>query len=101
MFMFQSGHEKLGTYLREKRATRGISQSDVAKKLGYTSAQFISNIERGLCSPPMSALRDLVDLYKIPKQEIFDFLMEIKKDEFKSGIYGANRRAAAKKPRSH
>jgi len=34
---------KLGSWLREKRVTSGLSQAEVAQKLGYSTAQFISN----------------------------------------------------------
>ena len=40
----------LGDYLQSKRMKVGLSQGDVATKLGYSSPQFISNFERGLCA---------------------------------------------------
>lgn len=40
--------------MREGRTKKGLSQIEVAKKLGLESAQFISNIERGCADiPPM------------------------------------------------
>ena len=38
----------LGDYLKSKRENASLSQGDVAKKLKYTSPQFISNWERGI-----------------------------------------------------
>lgn len=44
--------KKFGTMLRELREKRGLTQADVSTKLGYTSPQFVSNIERGITSFP-------------------------------------------------
>src|SRR4051812_45405066 len=85
-------HEKLGHYLRGKRVESGYSQNDVADILGYKSAQFISNIERGVCSPPMKALKVFMDLYKIPKKEIFDLLLDMKASELQVQIFGKSPR---------
>ena len=49
--------QKLGPFLKKARSKMGLSQRDVADKLGYTSPQFISNVERGLCSPPLKKLK--------------------------------------------
>lgn len=54
----------VGQYLAEARAAAGLSQGDVAKQLEYTSAQFVSNWERGICFPPrVGALKTLASLY--------------------------------------
>lgn len=68
---------KLGKYLKEKRVISGMTQFEVASRLGYTSAQFISNMERGCCFPPNSVLRGMVKLYKIPVEELLKFLVDI------------------------
>lgn len=71
----QTLHRSLGSYLKEKRIKAGITQADVANKLGYSTPQFISNIERGLCSPPLKNLKVLVRLYKIPVDEIMRLIL--------------------------
>jgi transcriptional regulator with XRE-family HTH domain len=68
---------KLGKYLKEKRLAVGLTQFEVASYLGYTSAQFISNMERGCCFPPNKVLRGMIKLYKIPVDELLEFLVEI------------------------
>jgi len=62
--------KKMGKFLKAKRIEADLSQAYVAKKLGYTSSQFISNIERGLCGPPTESLRILIDLYRLDSNEI-------------------------------
>ncbi len=63
-------HVSLGSFLQGARIRSNLSQWDVAKKLGYSSPQFISNFERGLSSPPLNILRILVGLYGIMPREI-------------------------------
>ena len=49
----------------------------VADRLGYSSAQFISNWERGLSSPPMKTLNVLAQMYKVSTEEIFQAILAI------------------------
>lgn len=65
-----------GLYLKEKRVNAKLSQNDVAELLGYTSAQFISNWERGLCSPPMDVLQRLIKLYKADPRHLVQLMLE-------------------------
>lgn len=69
-------HVQLGKYLKSARLKAGLSQHFVSKKLSLTSPQFVSNFERGLCSPPLKQLKKLVTLYKIPPQEIIELLIQ-------------------------
>lgn len=58
------------SYLRLLRSSAGLSQGDVAKTMGYSSAQFVSNWERGLSVPPASAFEQLAKAFKIPYDEL-------------------------------
>tara|TARA_B100001094_G_C17582634_1_gene508150 strand:- start:85 stop:414 length:330 start_codon:yes stop_codon:yes gene_type:complete len=70
-------HKGFGRYLREKRREAGFSQQRVAQALGYSSPQFISNLERGTCPIPLNRVRQFIDLYKIDQQEFVGrFLQE-------------------------
>ncbi|GIL16756.1 MAG: hypothetical protein BroJett040_05070 [Oligoflexia bacterium] len=73
--------KELGTYLKTKRESKGLTQSDVASKLGYGSPQFISNIERGISSVPLKSLKVLIDLYELNTGEIVDILLTEKRTE--------------------
>ena len=70
-------HKGFGKYLREKRREAGLSQQRVAQALGYSSPQFISNLERGTCPIPLNRVRQFIDLYKIDQNEFVGrFLQE-------------------------
>lgn len=67
---------KLSSFLRDARLKAGLSQGDISNALGYTSAQFISNWERGLSSPPLDRLYEIVQLLKIDSEELIELLLE-------------------------
>lgn len=66
----------LGEYLQAKRTKVGLSQGDVATKLGYSSPQFISNFERGLCAPPLNKLKSIVQLYDLNAEELVKLMLK-------------------------
>jgi transcriptional regulator with XRE-family HTH domain len=66
----------ISKFLREKRLSAGLSQGDVAKKLGYQSAQFVSNWERNLCRPPVETLRKIAQIYNIDPDQMFEIALE-------------------------
>ncbi|WP_413287990.1 helix-turn-helix domain-containing protein [Bdellovibrio sp. HCB337] len=66
----------LSKFLKDKRKLAGLSQGAVAKKLGYTSPQFVSNWERGLSRPPVPTLRKIAQIYNISMNEMFDVVLQ-------------------------
>ena len=72
-------HQSLGSYLKKKRIEAKVTQAEVANVLGYSTAQFISNFERGLCSPPLKHLKKIVKMYNIPPDEVIEIIMDEQK----------------------
>ena len=62
--------------LRERRVKLGISQSDLAKLLGYSNPQYVSNWERGLCSPPWGKIRRLLAELELHQSEFIEVYMD-------------------------
>lgn len=58
------------------------TQAEVSQKLGYSSPQFISNIERGITAIPFELLLRLGKIYKIDQ----DDLIEARVDDFRAGL---------------
>ena len=83
---------RVGPFLQQARVDAGFTQADVAKVLGYTSAQFVSDWERGVRSPPARALRRLVKLYKISVHDLYEVLHEERvaliEKELKKDLFG-------------
>lgn len=76
----------LGEFLKQKRENASLSQGDVAKKLKYTSPQFISNWERGVSSPPIKVLKQISTLYKVNSDEVFNLILEHSLTQLKASM---------------
>jgi transcriptional regulator with XRE-family HTH domain len=62
----------LHQYTKRLRENAGLSQKEVAAKLGYKSGQVVSNYERGLCRPPLASLPQLARLYGVSLRTLFN-----------------------------
>jgi transcriptional regulator with XRE-family HTH domain len=64
-------------FLRTARTERGFSQADLASALGYESAQYVSDWERGVSSPPMKKLAKIAEILEVDMDRFFDHLLEV------------------------
>lgn len=53
---------QLGEFIVGRREKLGLTQKDVADRLGLTTGQFISNWERGVSYPPNTMLKKLASV---------------------------------------
>lgn len=74
--MLEYDRKKLGAFLKDVREQAELTQADVSQKLGYTSPQFISNIERGISVAPLKTLARMVGLYKINPESVVKIILE-------------------------
>jgi len=74
--MLEYDRKKLGNYLKEVREQANFTQADVSDRLGYTSAQFISNIERGISVVPLKTLARMVSIYKVRPEPVVKIILE-------------------------
>lgn len=58
--------------LREKA---GLTQRDVSDALGYSTPQFISNVERGRCRFPVQKLPKIKKLYRLSTDQVIDLFL--------------------------
>jgi transcriptional regulator with XRE-family HTH domain len=79
----------LSEFLKNKRVEAGLTQSEVARKLGYSSPQFVSNWERGLANPPVFILKDLTKMYKVPAEKMFDMLVDEVRESLHKEFYSS------------
>lgn len=77
----------LNHFLKEKRIKAGYTQMDVAKHLGYSTAQFISNWERGVSSPPLAVLKKISTFYKVKFDDLYDIVLEASIETLKSDLH--------------
>ena len=74
--MLEYDRKKLGQYLKDVREGAHFTQADVSGKLGYTSPQFISNIERGISVVPLKTLARMVNIYKVNPETVVKLILE-------------------------
>ena len=74
---------KLGDIIRHHRKEKKLSQQQLGSLIGYKNGQFISNIEREVCSIPNKDIRKMADILGIDPIVIVTF----KIDNFRKDIY--------------
>jgi len=70
--------ENIARLIRTKRMNhpKGLSQSELSHLLGYKNGQFISNVERALCSIPLKMLARVAEVLHISHEELRDALLK-------------------------
>ena len=64
----------LAEILKEGRINKGLSQYDVAQRLGFKSMDRISRWESGKARPSIENLNKLINLYEISIENILNLL---------------------------
>jgi transcriptional regulator with XRE-family HTH domain len=57
--------KEIGREVYRARMSMGLGQNELAIAIGYKNGQFISNIERGLCSIPFDKICALGSVLKV------------------------------------
>lgn len=60
----------LGALIRERRLKNRMTQLELAHRLGYSSTQFVSNVECGKAGVPQHLIGQLVIILGIPEKKI-------------------------------
>ncbi len=63
-------------FLKERRIELDLTQKELSEKLGYSTTQYISNWERGLCGPPAKKIPEIIQLLKLSKSKAFKVLLD-------------------------
>lgn len=62
--------------MRLKRMELGLSQSQTAKLIGFVRGQFVSNVERALCSVPPKKIESTARVLQVDPSEIINAILE-------------------------
>jgi transcriptional regulator with XRE-family HTH domain len=62
----------IGKLIKHYRLKSEMPQIDIANKLGFKNAQFISNVERGKASIPLKKIAAATLILGIPPHEIIE-----------------------------
>lgn len=72
----------IGAFIKGHRADAGVTQEQLADALGYSTAQFVSNWERGVSMPPLKSLPLLARTIGVSSKAMID-LMDRYQDEIR------------------
>lgn len=75
------------------REAAGLSQKEVADALGYSTAQFVSNFDRSVSSPPFSQAKKLAKLYKVSPQYIAQEIELFRRNQFEKAILSQKKKS--------
>ena len=88
---------ELGQYLKEKRQSEKLTQSELANKLGDVHTQFVSNWERGLCAPPGHCFSQLIEILNLNRNKLVKVMMNDSKKVILSKVQGMIQEKTRKK----
>lgn len=76
-------------FVYKNRIASGLSQAELGEKLGHTSGQFISNIERGLAELPSEHIRHFCRITNASPIAYLRVKLEAERKRLRKIIYGA------------
>lgn len=68
-----------GNQWKNLREKAGLTQRDVSDQLGYSTPQFISNVERGRCRFPVQKLPKIKKLYRLSADQVIELFLSEEK----------------------
>lgn len=77
---------KIGEFLKDERAKSGFTQAEVAEKMGYETAQFLSNIERGKSAIPYEFIRKVIKIYGVSETVVVQYLVSLQQEFIEAEI---------------
>ncbi len=84
-------YTKVGEFLREARERAGLTQREVSVSLGYSSAQFISNFERGIAVPPIKKLKLLQKAYRMDIDRLITLIIDSEREAMLEVLFDEKR----------
>ena len=83
-------------YIQRRRLELGLSEEQVAQKLGLKGAEAICQVESGQCSLPLDVIPDLADALRLDRTEFCRVFLEKTAIRFNKALFAHE----AKRPRA-
>lgn len=77
---------RIGKLVREARQKTKWSQTDVSGMLGWKNGQFMSNIERGLCSVPSKYIPAMCELLKLSTNDVIEAMIDDYREQLQNDV---------------
>ena len=88
-----SERRQFADFLRDARLRCHLTQMEAGRRLGYRNGQFISNMERACCLPPLKKMKRFVALYGLERDEVYYLLSRLRDRELRAGLGIARKHA--------
>lgn len=89
--MLEYDKVKLGRILKAAREEAEMTQAEISNRLGYTSSQFISNIERGTSVAPLRTLSKMMAIYKVDIGPVVKLILDSQRQILRKKLMGAGK----------
>ncbi len=86
--------QNLGIYLREKRLSAGLTQTELSQSL-KVHVQFVSNWERGLCAPPSHCFHHLIDVLELNRDQVVSAMVSDSKRSIEAKVFKKKKKSKA------
>ena len=73
--------------LKEARQKKALTQSEIAKHLGYNTPQFVSNWERGLSAPPIESLNQISEILELDVSQVRNYVFNFRANKIAEKVY--------------
>ncbi len=74
------------SYLAGLRLKAGLTQADVTKNLGLESPQYLSNVERGVCTLAPARMKKVAKMYGVSPLVLWDHFAERRRARFAKSV---------------
>jgi hypothetical protein len=83
----------LAKVFKKGRMKANKTQGEVSHVLGYSSPQFLSNFERGLCTMPLDKMKKMIEIYGLDGEDVVRLILDIQNKYIRSELISAKKRA--------
>lgn len=87
--------KQFGSYLKSLRVDHGMTQADLASKLGLKYSQSIANIESGRFKLPTRYVQSYCSVFNLNSNDFIDKMTQAYKDELISKVRNKNKKKIA------
>lgn len=84
--------QELGKLFRAERMKVGLSQGKVCRTLGYSTPQYLSNFERGLCSMPLEKLKRMIEMYDMDGETVVKLMLDLQSKFLRTQLVSKSRK---------
>lgn len=76
------------SYLKQLRTSSGKTQKEVARFLGHSTPQYVSNLEREKCEPSIEMALQLSDFYGGKRSELANVFLDVHRKSLDQTFFG-------------